>query len=136
MRSASRSSRPVAPHLQTLLQEQFQLPEQAVFRVEGPVNLVRLNQLVDHLTAPSLRWTPFEPAWPAKLARRCRLFEAIRRSDILLHHPFESFEPVIEFLRQAAADAKVVAIRMTLYRTGISSVWSTSSRRRRGVARK
>ncbi len=47
------------PHLQALLQEQFQLPEQAVFRVDGPVNLVRLNQLVDHLTAPSLRWTPF-----------------------------------------------------------------------------
>ena len=111
-----------APHLQALLQEQFQLPEQAVFRVEGPVNLVRLNQLVDHLTAPALRWTPFQPAWPTKLAAGADLFEAIRRNDILLHHPYESFEPVIEFLRQAATDAKVVAIRMTLYRTGISSV--------------
>ena len=110
------------PHLQALLQEQFQLPEQAVFRVDGPVNLVRLNQLVDHLTVPQLRWTPFEPAWPAKLAAGADMFEAIRRNDILLHHPFESFEPVIEFLRQAATDAKVVAIRMTLYRTGISSI--------------
>ena len=110
------------PHLQELLQEQFQLPEQAVFRVDGPVNLVRLNQLVDHLTQPTLRWTPFVPAWPTKLAAGSDMFEAIRRSDILLHHPFESFEPVIEFLRQAAIDAKVVAIRMTLYRTGISSV--------------
>ena len=110
------------PHLQALLQEQFQLPEQAVFRVDGPVNLVRLNQLVDHLTVPQLRWTPFVPAWPAKLAAGADLFEAIRRNDILLHHPYESFEPVIEFLRQAATDAKVVAIRMTLYRTGISSI--------------
>jgi polyphosphate kinase len=110
------------PPLQALLQEQFQLPEQAVFRVDGPVNLVRLNQLVDHLTQPPLRWTPFVPAWPTKLATGSDMFEAIRRSDILMHHPFESFEPVIEFLRQAAVDAKVVAIRMTLYRTGISSV--------------
>jgi len=110
------------PHLQALLQEQFQLPDQAVFRVDGPVNLVRLNQLVDHVIEPSLRWTPFVPAWPAKLASGNDIFDAIRRNDILLHHPFESFEPVIEFLRQAAVDPKVVAIRMTLYRTGISSV--------------
>lgn len=110
------------PHLQALLQEQFQLPSEAVFRVDGPVNLVRLNQLVDHLTAPPLRWVPFEPAWPAKLAAGADLFEAIRRNDILLHHPYESFEPVIEFLRQAATDPRVVAIRMTLYRTGITSV--------------
>jgi polyphosphate kinase len=110
------------PHLQALLQEQFQLPDQAVFRVDGPVNLVRLNQLVDHLTAPALRWPPFAPAWPMKLTAGSDMFEAMRRGDILLHHPFESFEPVIEFLRQAATDPKVVAIRMTLYRTGISSI--------------
>jgi polyphosphate kinase len=110
------------PHLQALLQEQFQLPQQAVFRVDGPVNLVRLDQLVDQLTLRPLRWTPFAPGWPAKLAAGSDLFEAMRRGDILLHHPFESFEPVIEFLRQSATDPKVVAIRMTLYRTGISSV--------------
>jgi polyphosphate kinase len=110
------------PHLQALLQQQFQLPEKAVFRVDGPVNLVRLNQLVDMLTVPPLRWTPFLPAWPAKLAAGADMFDAIRRGDILLHHPFESFEPVIEFLRQSALDPKVVAIRMTLYRTGISSI--------------
>jgi polyphosphate kinase len=110
------------PPLETLLQDQFQLTPPAVFRVDGPVNLVRLNQLVDHLVQPALRWTPFAPAWPAKLASSSDMFEAMRRADILLHHPYESFEPVIEFLRQAATDAKVVAIRMTLYRTGISSV--------------
>jgi polyphosphate kinase len=108
--------------LQTLLQEQFQLPQQAVFRVDGPVNLVRLDQLVDQLTATDLRWTPFAPAWPAKLTAGSDIFGAMRRGDILMHHPFESFEPVIEFLRQAAFDPKVVAIRMTLYRTGISSI--------------
>jgi polyphosphate kinase len=83
-----------------------------VFRVDGPVNLVRLNQLVDHLTLPALRWTPFAPAladasWRAALD----MFERLRRGDMLLHHPFESFEPVIEFLRQAAVDAEVLAIK-------------------------
>lgn len=111
--------------LETLLREQFQLPEAAVYRVDGPVNLVRLNQLVDHLTQPALRWPPFAPAWPAKVSHSTEgadMFEAMRAGDILLHHPFESFEPVIEFLRQAALDPKVVAIRMTLYRTGTGSV--------------
>ncbi|MEO8188509.1 MAG: polyphosphate kinase 1 [Burkholderiaceae bacterium] len=109
--------------LQQLLQEQFQIPSEAVFQVDGPVNLVRLNQLVDLLTQPKLRWPPFAPAWPRKVAQSSDMFEAMKQQgDILLHHPFESFEPVIEFLRQAAVDARVAAIRMTLYRTGISSV--------------
>jgi polyphosphate kinase len=113
------------PPLEALLREQFQLPNEAVYRVDGPVNLVRLNQLVDHLTQPALRWPPFVPAWPKRLpaaADGVALFDAIRHGDVLLHHPFESFEPVIEFLRQAVADARVVAIRMTLYRTGTASV--------------
>ncbi|MBV8208500.1 MAG: polyphosphate kinase 1 [Burkholderiaceae bacterium] len=108
--------------LELLLREQFELPAQAVYRVAGPVNLVRLNQLVDHLTRPEHRFPPLVPAWPRGLPQGADLFEAIRRSDILLHHPFESFEPVIDFLKQAVADPKVVAIRMTLYRTGTGSV--------------
>ncbi len=108
--------------LQQLLQEQFQIPSEAVFQVDGPVNLVRLNQLVDLLTQPKLRWQPFVPAWPRKVAQSSEMFEAMKQGDILLHHPFESFEPVIEFLRQSAVDPRVAAIRMTLYRTGISSV--------------
>ena len=108
--------------LQQLLQEQFQIPSEAVFQVDGPVNLVRLNQLVDLLTQPKLRWPPFVPAWPRKVAQSSDMFEAMKQGDILLHHPFESFEPVIEFLRQSAVDPRVAAIRMTLYRTGISSV--------------
>lgn len=107
--------------LQLLLQRQFQLPDEAVFRVNGPVNLVRLNQLVDLLAQSDLRWPPFLPAWPGKLARGADIFSAMRQGDILLHHPYQSFEPVTEFLRQAGADPDVAAIRMTLYRTGISS---------------
>jgi polyphosphate kinase len=107
--------------LQHLLQTQFQLSDEAVFRVDGPVNLVRLNQLVDHLTHGDLRWAPFLPAWPARIARGTDIFSALKQGDLLLHHPYESFEPVTEFLRQAGTDPSVAAIRMTLYRTGISS---------------
>jgi polyphosphate kinase len=110
------------PPLQAHLQEQFQLPGEAVFQVDGPVNLVRMIQLVDHITQAKLRWTPFVPAWPRKLAQGADLFEAIKQGDLLIHHPYESFEPVIEFLRQATTDPRVASIRMTLYRTGISSV--------------
>lgn len=113
------------PPLETLLREQFQLPNEAVYRVDGPVNLVRLNQLVDHITQPALRWRPFAPAWPSRLPRPADgggMFDAIRRGDVLLHHPFESFDPVVEFLREAVHDMRVVAVRMTLYRTGAASV--------------
>ncbi len=110
------------PPLQAHLQEQFQLPAEAVFQVDGPVNLVRMNQLVDHIKDAKLRWPPFVPAWPRKLAQGADLFEAMKQGDLLIHHPYESFEPVIEFLRQATTDPKVASIRMTLYRTGISSV--------------
>jgi polyphosphate kinase len=111
------------PALESLLREQFQLPNEAVYRVDGPVNLVRLNQLVDYVTEPRYRWPQFVPAWPNKLsAAGGDLFAAIAARDILMHHPFESFEPVIEFVRQAAIDPQVVAIRMTLYRTGTASI--------------
>jgi polyphosphate kinase len=110
------------PALEKLLREQFQLPNASVYRVDGPVNLVRLNQLVDSLTEPRHRWPAFVPSWPNKLSSAGGdLFAAIRARDILLHHPFESFEPVIEFVRQAVVDPQVVALRMTLYRTGTAS---------------
>ncbi len=109
-------------HLELLLREQFALPPQAVYRVPGPVNLVRLNQLVDHLNRPEHRFPAFVPAWPKRLSQGSDLFEAIREGDILMHHPYESFDPVVDLLKQAVADPKVVAIRMTLYRTGTGSV--------------
>jgi polyphosphate kinase len=110
------------PRLEELLREQFHLPHEAVYRVEGPVNLVRMAQMVDLLTRADLRFAPLHPAWPKRLAQGTDSFAAIRQGDILLHHPFESFEPVIEFLRQAVHDPHVVAIRMTLYRTGTGSI--------------
>jgi len=110
------------PQLEQLLREQFHLPLEAVYRVEGPVNLVRMNQLVDLLLRPEQRFAPLQPVWPRGVAQGADIFESIRRDDVLLHHPFESFEPVIEFLRQASIDPQVVAIRMTLYRTGTGSI--------------
>lgn len=108
------------------LLQQFDLPEAALYRVNGPVNLVRLNQLIDQaddLPGSRLHFTPFEPRWPeASLPRDGSIFATLRERDILLHHPFESFEPVVEFLRQAVEDPEVLAIRQTIYRTGAKSV--------------
>jgi polyphosphate kinase len=105
--------------LAQLLLRQFELPEAALYRVNGPVNLVRLNQLIDQCDAPALRFKPYEPAWPqGRLPRQRPLIETLRRRDVLLHHPFESFEPVLELLRQAVEDPDVLAIKQTIYRTG------------------
>ena len=110
-----------------LLLAQFDLPEEALHRVNGPVNLVRLNELIDQATdpkhGPELRFTPYEPSWPrGRLPRTGSMFERLRENDVLLHHPFESFEPVVEFLREAVLDPQVLAIKQTIYRTGEKSV--------------
>ena len=105
--------------LSDVLQRQFGLPEAAVYRVNGPVNLVRLNQLIDQAEGAELRFPRFEPAWPRMLKPRNQaLMPQMRRRDILLHHPFESFEPVVQLLREAVADPDVLAIKQTIYRTG------------------
>ena len=108
--------------LSELLLEQFDLPEAALYRVNGPVNLVRLNQLIDQAEADALRFPPAEPAWPRTLPRQGSIFERLKGGDVLLHHPFESFEPVVAFLREALLDPDVLAIKQTLYRTGAQSV--------------
>jgi polyphosphate kinase len=112
------------PELSAFLLKQFSLPEAALYRVNGPVNLVRLAQLIDQADAATLRFAPFEPAWPAKrLVRERSMFESLREGgDLLLHHPFESFEPVVAFLREAVQDPRVLAIQQTIYRTGADSV--------------
>ena len=109
------------------LLEQFDLPDAALYRVNGPVNLVRLNQLIDQaddLAAGAwLRFPAYQPAWPeARLPRARPIFDTLRDHDVMLHHPFESFDPVVEFLRQAVHDPDVLAIRQTVYRTGEKSV--------------
>jgi polyphosphate kinase len=109
------------PALSGFLLQQFDLPDAALYKVDGPVNLVRLNQLIDQTEAPDLRFPPFEPAWPASLPRRQSIFSRLRQGDVMLHHPFESFEPVVQFLREAVVDPDVLAIKQTIYRTGAES---------------
>jgi polyphosphate kinase len=111
------------PELSSFLLEQFNLPEGALYRVNGPVNLVRLNQLIDQADDDALRFPRFEPRWPdAQLPREGSIFERLRAADVLLHHPFQSFEPVVQFLREAVYDPDVLAIKQTIYRTGTQSV--------------
>jgi polyphosphate kinase len=108
--------------LAEFLLTQFGLPQAALYRVNGPVNLVRLNQLIDQTDAPALRFPPFEPAWPQEtLPRQQSMFDRLREGDVLLHQPFESFEPVVQFLREAVYDPDVLAIKQTIYRTGAQS---------------
>ena len=103
------------------LLQQFELHESDLFRVDGPVNLARLMQVADMCERADLKFAPFQPADAGQLAEPDRVFNAIRGGDILIHHPFESFEPVLDFLRAAAHDPDVVAINQTIYRTGSDS---------------
>ena len=104
---------------------QFDLSESDLYRVNGPVNLVRLMSVPDEVARPDLKFRPFVPGLPKvlqKVAKGRDIFDALKKQDILLHHPFESFTPVIEFIQQAARDPLVVAIKQTVYRTGTDSI--------------
>lgn len=100
---------------------QFGLKEQDLYLINGPVNLVRLLQIADRVDRPALKFPTFIPGMPRELTRHPGVFDCIRRGDILLHHPFQSFMPVINFIEQAANDPQVVAIKQTVYRTGAQS---------------
>lgn len=104
------------------LLQQFNLDHADLYRVPGIVNLVRLNTIPDRVERPDLKYTPFQPNLPKVLTKRYDIFTSLRKQDVLLHLPFQSFTPVIQFLQQAADDPHVVAIRMTVYRTGTDSV--------------
>ena len=110
-----------APLAQFLLQ-QFGLTEADLYRCDGPVNIARLSSLADQVDLDALKFEPFVPGVPAPLRDAPDILAAIRAQDILLHHPYQSFEPVVEFIRCAAEDADVVAIKQTVYRTGVNSV--------------
>ncbi|HQW20490.1 MAG TPA: polyphosphate kinase 1, partial [Rhodocyclaceae bacterium] len=99
------------------LLQQFGLGREELYSVPGIVNLVRLMSVPDCVDRPDLKYPPFQPGLPKVLAKRFDIFASIRKQDILLHHPYQSFTPVIQFLEQAADDPQVVAIRMTVYRT-------------------
>ncbi|MDH5570332.1 MAG: polyphosphate kinase 1 [Gammaproteobacteria bacterium] len=103
------------------LLDKFELNDNDLYQVEGPVNVNRLNAVYDMIDRPDLKFTPFVPSLPPQLSLKADIFEAIRVQDILLHHPYESFAPVVDFIRQAASDPNVLAIKQTLYRTGPTS---------------
>ena len=108
-------------HLADFLLDQFMISPEFLYRVDGPVNMVRLNELIDYASGPALRFSPFSAALSVPLVDNQDLFSLIAEQDILLHHPFQSFQPVIEFIRTAAEDPAVVAIKQTIYRTGMNS---------------
>ncbi len=107
--------------LSDFLLQQFNLPEQALYRVHGPVNLGRLTQLIDLVTEPRWLWPAFQASYPQGMVVGASLFERLKHGDLCLHQPFESFDGVLDFLRQAVADPDVLAIRQTIYRTGADS---------------
>ena len=108
-------------YLANFLLLQFNLPEPALYRVSGPVNLVRLQQLIDLVDAPHLLFAPYTASYPVDLVPGQSFFEQLRARDILIHQPFESFDGVLDFLREAVNDPQVLAIKQTIYRTGADS---------------
>ncbi|ABM61008.1 polyphosphate kinase 1 [Halorhodospira halophila] len=103
------------------LLEEFELGRDDLYQVDGPVNLNRLMAVYDLVDRTDLKYPSFTPGLPPALTTGADLFKAIRQRDILLHHPFQSFLPVIDLVRQAAQDPNVLAIKQTLYRTGPDS---------------
>jgi polyphosphate kinase len=114
-------SRDCPPDLDAFLMRQFTLNEVDFYEVSGPVNLNRLDAIYDLVQRPDLKYPIFTPGLPRRVAGSTDLLAVIRQKDVLLHHPFHSFGPVLDFLRGAAADPRVLAIKQTLYRTGNES---------------
>jgi polyphosphate kinase len=108
------------PHLATMLLEQFSIDKSRLFAVDGPVNMVRLQELIGSVGQPALHFPAFYPGLPPHLADTS-MFDLLKKRDLLLHHPFQSFQPVVEFIRSAANDPNVLAIKQTIYRTGMNS---------------
>lgn len=106
--------------LTDFLLRQFSLEAEDLYRVEGPVNLTRMMSVLGDVDRPELLYRPFIPGIP-KALRNGSLFDAIRKNDLLLHHPFQSFSPIEDLLSEAARDPNVLAIKQTLYRTGADS---------------
>lgn len=107
-------------HLAQLLLNQFNIERNRLYAVQGPVNMVRLGELANLVNQPELRFPPFSPTLPPQLVNES-IFAALDKKDVLLHHPFQSFQPVVDFIRTAAHDPGVLAIKQTIYRTGMNS---------------
>jgi polyphosphate kinase len=99
----------------------FGLEAEDVYRVDGPVNLNRLVAIYDMSRRTDLKYPPFTPGVPREISDADNIFAAIRRRDLLLHHPYESFAPVLDFISRSAEDPDVVSVKLTLYRTGPDS---------------
>jgi polyphosphate kinase len=111
-----------SPEMADFLLKQFELEPDDLFRVHGPVNLVRLMPIPGKVPRDDLKFPQFVPGLPALLQKKgSDMFKAIRKGDVLLHHPYQSFKPVLDFIQQAASDPNVVAIKQTVYRTGADS---------------
>ena len=110
------------PDLVEFLRSHFSLEKDDVYRVNGPVNLHRLMGIYDLVERPDLKYAAFAPGIPPRISQQTDMFAAIRERDLLLHHPYQSFQPVTDFVRQAASDPRVLAIKMTLYRAGADSL--------------
>lgn len=107
----------VDPEVLVYLLKSIHLTEADVVRINGPINLYRLMSLPDLVDRPDLKFSPFEARVPAVLSQRGKLFREIGKRDFLLHHPYDSFTPMVDLLRQAAEDPDVFAIKLTIYRT-------------------
>ena len=103
-----------------MLEKKLGVTSSMIYRISHPVGMAELMELMS-LDRPDLKDTPFLPSIPAELSEGKDIFSAIRRRDIMLYHPYDSFTPVVNFLRQAAHDPEVLAIKITLYRVGPNS---------------
>jgi polyphosphate kinase len=108
-------------YLADMLLDQFELPQKSLYRVPGPVNLVRLTQAIDLVNRLDLCFAPYRGSYPRQIKPGQSIFEQLKAGDILIHQPFESFDGVLAFLREAVHDENVLAIKQTIYRTGPES---------------
>lgn len=104
-----------------LLSEHFKLEPHELYRADGPVNLARLQGLAEVADTPSLRFAPFVPGASQTALTHENYVAELKRGDILLHHPYQSFDTVVQFIRAAVNDPNVIAIKQTIYRTGSKS---------------
>ena len=108
-------------YIHDFLLAQFKLTSTELYQVKGPVNLVRLNAVPDLVDRPDLKFPPRNAGRLKALRKNGSVFKLVKQSPILLHHPYQSFDPVVQMIREAAADPDVLAVKMTIYRTGSNS---------------
>jgi polyphosphate kinase len=109
------------PDMVDFLRNQCGMDQENVYLVNGPVNVSRLQAIYSLVDRPNLKFKPFTQGRPSGTSSSSDIFATVKKQDVLLHHPYQSFSPVVDLLKQAAADSSVLAIKQTLYRTGAKS---------------